>query len=289
MSPNHQDSSKTHIPPGPPPCSLVPAGDIYIKFIKWLVFFFLLSSICFVVFSGYSNQSPWPRCPACFESNEHPERTIYAHHRHPRLTATNISHIVFGIGGSAQTWKDRRQYAQLWWSPDVTRGYVWLEQEPKDSTWPPYRVSEPTSGFRDGSRSAIRISRIVAESYRLGLEDVRWFVMGDDDTVFFPDNLVTVLSKYDHNQMYYIGANSESVEQDVMHSYGMAFGGGGFAISYSLAEQLNRTLDGCIDRYRNLYGSDQRIEVCTSEIGVPLTINLGLHQVRTRILSCHFT
>uniref|UniRef100_A0A0E0G7A7 Fringe-like glycosyltransferase domain-containing protein n=1 Tax=Oryza nivara TaxID=4536 RepID=A0A0E0G7A7_ORYNI len=62
-----------------------------------------------------------------------------------------------------------------------------------------------------------------------------WFVMGDDDTVFFPDNMVAVLNKFDHAKTYYIGAPSESVEQDVMHSYSMAFGGGGFAISYPAA------------------------------------------------------
>ncbi|KAI3783425.1 hypothetical protein L1987_42506 [Smallanthus sonchifolius] len=80
-----------------------------------------------------------------------------------------------------------------------------------------------------GSNPAVRIARIVVESFKLGLPDVRWFVMGDDDTVFFADNLVLVLSKYDHRQMYYFGGSSESVEQDVMHSYGTAFGGGVFA------------------------------------------------------------
>jgi hypothetical protein len=37
-------------------------------------------------------------------------------------------------------------------------------------------------------------------------------VIGDNDTVFFPDNLVAVLNKYDHAEMYYVGAPSESVE-----------------------------------------------------------------------------
>ena len=68
------------------------------------------------------------------------------------------------------------------------------------------------------------IAPIVSESFRVGLPNVRWFVMGDDDTVFFTENLVSVLAKYDHRQMYYIGANSESVEHDVMHAYGMAYG-----------------------------------------------------------------
>uniref|UniRef100_A0A804Q6I3 Fringe-related protein n=1 Tax=Zea mays TaxID=4577 RepID=A0A804Q6I3_MAIZE len=93
------------------------------------------------------------------------------------------------------------------------------------------RISSDTSAFpythRRGHRFAIRISCIISETFRLGLPSVRWFVMGDDDTVFFPDNLLTVLNKFDNRQPYYIG-----------FSYGMAYGGGGFAISRPLAEHL---------------------------------------------------
>ncbi|XP_076920998.1 uncharacterized protein LOC143582273 [Bidens hawaiensis] len=106
--------------------------------------------------------------------------------------------------------------------------------------------------------------------------------MGDDDTVFFADNLVSVLSKYDHRKMYYIGASSESVEQDVMHSYDMAFGGGGFAVSYPLAAELERVLDGCLDRYSYVYGSDERVCACVSELGVGLTKERGFHQMDIR-------
>ncbi len=73
--------------------------------------------------------------------------------------------------------------------------------------------------------------------------------MGDDDTVYFANNVVSVLASCDHNEMYYIGGSSESVEQDVMHSYNTSFGGGGFAISYPLAAQLVKLMDGCLDRY----------------------------------------
>lgn len=105
--------------------------------------------------------------------------------------------------------------------------------------------------------------------------------MGDDDTVFFTENLVSALASYDHNQMYYIGGNSESVEQDALHAYDMAFGGGGFAISHPLAAQLVKVFDGCLDRYYKFYGSDQRVWACVSEIGVPLTRLRGFHQVRS--------
>ncbi|PIN17084.1 Galactosyltransferase [Handroanthus impetiginosus] len=211
---------------------------------------------------------------------------------------TDISHILFGIGGSAKTWNRRRHFCELWWKPNVTRGFVWLDKGPDQwpETSPPYKVSDDTARFKYtcwyGSRSAVRIARIVKESFELGLENVRWFVMGDDDTVFFTENLVNVLNKYDHKEMYYIGGNSESVEQDVVHSYTMGYGGGGFAISYPLAAELVRILDGCIDRYAEFYGSDQKIGGCMSEIGVPVTKELGFHQLDIRgssygLLSAH--
>ncbi|KAK2414387.1 transferring glycosyl group transferase [Trifolium repens] len=204
---------------------------------------------------------------------------------------TKISHVLFGIGGSYVTWNTRHFYSELWWRQNVTRGFVWIDKEPPiNETWPetslPYKVSADTSSFKYtcwyGSRSAIRIARILKESFELGLDNVRWFVMGDDDTVFFTDNLITVLSKYDHNQMYYIGGNSESVEQDVIHFYTMAYGGGGFAISYPLAAELVKILDGCIDRYSEYYGSDQKVQSCISEIGVQITKEPGFHQVDIR-------
>ncbi|CAL4964561.1 unnamed protein product [Urochloa decumbens] len=208
---------------------------------------------------------------------------------------TSLSHIVFGIGGSARTWSRRRGYVELWWRPGTARGHVWLDEEPPAGSWPaatspPYRVS-PGAYSRFGRLAAAsRMARIVADSFAAvanatgeddggGSEEVRWFVMGDDDTVFFPDNLVAVLRKYDHEQAYYVGAPSESVAQNLRHSYGMAFGGGGFALSYPAAAELAGVIDGCIDRYRDLFGSDERVHACLSELGIPLTREPGFHQL----------
>ncbi|XVE92884.1 hypothetical protein REPUB_Repub01dG0142100 [Reevesia pubescens] len=62
----------------------------------------------------------------------------------------------------------------------------------------------------------------------------------------------------------------------------MAFGGGGFAISYSLGKVLGRVLDSCVMRYAHLYGSDARIWSCLAELGVGLTHEPGFHQVDMR-------
>jgi hypothetical protein len=113
----------------------------------------------------------------------------------------------------------------------------------------------------------------------LNLPDVHWFVMGDDDTLFSTDNLLRVLSKYDSSEMYYIGSSSESHKQNVHFSHSMAYGGGGFAISYPLAEALSEMQDDCLERYPDLFGSDDRLHACITELGVPLTQEHGFHQV----------
>lgn len=200
---------------------------------------------------------------------------------------TELKHIVFGIAASAKLWEKRKNYIKLWWKKEAKmRGIVWLDNPVKtqpDDGLPPLKISGDTAHFayknKQGHRSAIRISRIISETIRLGMDNVRWFVMGDDDTVFITDNLVRVLNKYDHNQYYYIGSLSESHLQNIYFSYGMAYGGGGFAISYPLAKALEKMQDRCIQRYPGLYGSDDRMQACMAELGVPLTKELGFHQV----------
>ncbi|KAK8963599.1 hypothetical protein KSP40_PGU004853 [Platanthera guangdongensis] len=202
-------------------------------------------------------------------------------------SATGLQHVVFGIAASAKFWQKRKEYIKVWWRPRQMRGYVWLDspiKEPKSSaaSLPTIKISSDTArlpySHKHGSRSALRISRIVSETVRLGLDDVRWFVMGDDDTVFFPDNLVCVLNMFDHRQPYYIGSHSESHLQNIIFSYDMAYGGGGFAISRPLANSLARMQDRCIHRYPALYGSDDRIQACMAELGIPLTRHPGFHQ-----------
>ncbi|ESQ33470.1 hypothetical protein EUTSA_v10007283mg [Eutrema salsugineum] len=199
----------------------------------------------------------------------------------------SLHHLMFGIAGSSQLWERRKELVRLWWKPSQMRGHVWLEEqvspeEGDDSSLPPIIVSEDSSRFRytnpTGHPSGLRISRIAMESFRLSLPDVRWFILGDDDTIFNVHNLLAVLSKYDSSEMVYIGSPSESHSANSYFSHNMAFGGGGIAISYPLAEALSRIHDDCLDRYPKLYGSDDRLHACITELGVPLSKEPGFHQ-----------
>ncbi|EXC23146.1 hypothetical protein L484_018277 [Morus notabilis] len=215
-------------------------------------------------------------------------------------SATHRRHLLFSIASSARSWRRRKPYVRLWYNPKSTRAFVFLDSsEPlsdPDPSLPPAIVSEDASRFpytfRGGLRSAIRVARVVKEVVDRGEPGVRWFVFGDDDTVFFVDNLVRTLSKYDHERWFYVGSNSEGYEQNAKNSFDMAFGGGGFAISSSLARALAKVFDSCLVRYAHLYGSDARVFSCVAELGVGLTHEPGFHQVDVRgnlfgLLSAH--
>ncbi|KAK6947822.1 Protein of unknown function DUF604 [Dillenia turbinata] len=174
----------------------------------------------------------------------------------PKELPTGIEHIVFGIAAASNLWEQRKNYIKVWYQPEKMRGAVWIDKPVttrKRENLPAIKISEDTSKFAysnpHGHRSALRIARVLTETVRLNLPNVRWFVMGDDDTVFFTENLVRVLQKYDHNQYYYIGSLSECHVQNIFFSYSMAYGGGGFAISYPLAIAISKMHDRCIHRY----------------------------------------
>lgn len=208
---------------------------------------------------------------------------------------TNISHLVIGIVGSMNTWRHKRSYVEAWWRPNVTRGYVFLDRPPTEefqpwpSSSPPFRVNENIMNFTVYPKLVkpwqVRIFRTILETVREGDEDVRWYVMADDDTVLFLDNLVEVLAKYDHTKYLYIGTNSECVKANADFAFGMAFGGAGYALSYPLAKALASMLDGCIEKYPYLYSSDLMLYTCLSDIGVSITYHRGFHQVLTPYFS----
>ncbi|KAM1304597.1 hypothetical protein ACFX1Q_022946 [Malus domestica] len=70
--------------------------------------------------------------------------------------------------------------------------------------------------------NSVRIARIVYEGFKLGLPNVRWFVIGDDDTVSFSDNQVSVLARYDHDLTYHLARMwPERVEKVVIANSGV--------------------------------------------------------------------
>ncbi|MCO5572564.1 hypothetical protein L7F22_026320 [Adiantum nelumboides] len=261
----------------------------------WVSLVFAPSNSCYhkhQVLQSSSTIFPWD----LVELNEQMNTTLAAETWHANsLNATHdlsMNQILFGIAGAAKLWPRRKEYVKLWWSPRKMRGFVWLEdsvEEDPEEGLPVVKVSEDISRFSytnpTGHPSGIRIARIIKEAFNQGLPDVKWFVMGDDDTVFAAENLLQLLRKYDSNELYYIGNPSESHSSNTYFSHGMSFGGGGIAISYPLAKMLSGMLDDCIERYPFLFGSDDRLHACITELGVPLTKEPGFHQVSLHLIT----
>ncbi|KAI7984671.1 hypothetical protein LOK49_LG15G02145 [Camellia lanceoleosa] len=202
---------------------------------------------------------------------------------------TNVSHLVFGLVSSVKTWKPRKPYIHSWWRPNVTRGYLFLDRGPMDEllpwpkTSPPLRISDDWSKLEKESKHVapimIRMVLAIWETFREGDDGTRWYIMGFDDSIFFVDNWVNVLNKYDHSKYYYIGGISETDTSNLLFSFDQGFGGGGFALSYPLAAAMVKDLKGCIKRCPYVKSHDTIVQFCVDELGVSLTIEKGIHQI----------
>ncbi|PSR90177.1 Glycoprotein-N-acetylgalactosamine 3-beta-galactosyltransferase [Actinidia chinensis var. chinensis] len=207
----------------------------------------------------------------------------------PTSNTTNVSHLIFGLVGSLNAWWHRKAYIESWWRPNVTRGYLFLDTAPTaellpwSAASPPLRVSDDISGIvRESKHVApvmVRMVHAILEVFREGDQGVRWIVMGDDDSIFFVDNWVDVLAKYDHTKYVYIGGHSETILSNFYYSFDQGFGGAGFALSYPLAAAMVKDLEGCLKRYPYLNSADLITQYCVDELGVSLSDERGIHQI----------
>ncbi|XP_058199285.1 uncharacterized protein LOC131314562 isoform X2 [Rhododendron vialii] len=242
----------------------------------------------YLTFVLFFTKSYWPASQffSPFQQIFAPSQTTPPPHG---TSPTNISHLVFGLSGSLRTWRHRKAYIESWWRPSVTRGYIYLDAAPTNEflPWsaasPPYRVFDDISKIVEESRHVApiqaRMLHAILEVHRERDQGVRWYVMGDDDSIFFVDNWVDVLAKYDHTKYIYIGGQSESLQSNVKNSFDQGFGGGGIALSYPLISAMVKDLEGCLKRYPNLPSYDLITQYCVDELGVSLSAERGIHQI----------
>ncbi|KAL0437203.1 UNVERIFIED_CONTAM: hypothetical protein Sradi_0428200 [Sesamum radiatum] len=191
-------------------------------------------------FLQISSPSPSPSSSPTFNTTRQSTSIPGAH------SPTLLSHLAFGIIGSEDAWHHRRSYIESWWRPNATHGLLFLDQPPSENLlpWspdsPPYRISRDLRTFLNKSDvTPQRIANGIAEVFReVDHANLRWLVMGDDDSIFFLDNLVEMLQRFDHTKYYYIGARSEFVLSNFLFSFSQGFGGAGFILSYPLAKDL---------------------------------------------------
>lgn len=102
--------------------------------------------------------------------------------------------------------------------------------------------------------------------------DADWYIMIDDDTYVFMDNLKTALNKYDPNEPYYLGAATNFIGCDGITEWGtspyFAHGGSGIVVSKGALKRMIPLTEKCIAKYDECWAGDIRLGLCLRDAGV---------------------
>ena len=116
----------------------------------------------------------------------------------------------------------------------------------------------------------------INDAYRKRKE-IQWFAVGDDDTVWFINNLLYTLQQYNSSDSIYLGDVSDKILQVSLHGSFFAYGGGGVMLSRPLALLFAQNTEEC-KRFKK--GGDARIGQCVTEVlNRSLTKNNHFHQM----------
>ncbi|KAJ3304497.1 hypothetical protein HDV03_002706 [Kappamyces sp. JEL0829] len=109
--------------------------------------------------------------------------------------------------------------------------------------------------------------------------DADWYIMIDDDTYVFMDNLKALLDTLDPTQPHYLGAVTNFVGCDGVTEWEdapyFAHGGAGIVVSKATMQTVLPLLDDCIPKYDSCWAGDIRWGLCLRDAGI-LVKNAGL-------------
>jgi len=197
--------------------------------------------------------------------------------------------VAFGIISSAATLGSRLDLLKLWWLPGAV-GCLSLEGNKQPNmhgrlpngmevcSTPQSIQSKPW--YREdmhGTHRGAVISLVVFQRFPRH----KWYVVGDDDTLFSPLALAQYLENYNAADPWYIGGHSEDVIQRRRIGWDMAFGGGGIVLSGGLLKDYAATFERCLDQvpWNTAPGGDWVLHRCLVHLGIPLTPSPGMHQL----------
>ena len=110
--------------------------------------------------------------------------------------------------------------------------------------------------------------------------NIEWFAIGDDDTLWFIDNLLAILQQYNSSNMIYLGNTSDRNETIRNHGNYYAYGGGGILLSKALILHVANSSQICLKKYKQMFGGDEIIGKCLTEFfRINFTLNEHFHQI----------
>ena len=202
-----------------------------------------------------------------------------------------VSNMAFGIISSAATVSQRLQLLKLWWLPGA-QGCLSLDKHVSATTlghllppgldvcgvpWHIQKKAWMKQGVKGRGLHRGAILHLILHG-RFALK--KWYVVGDDDTLFNPLALAQYLSAYDASLSWYFGGRSEMMDTRNHIGWDMAFGGGGIVLSGGFMLGFGEALERCFDDapWFGAPGGDWVLAKCVGRLGVPLTQGGGFHQ-----------
>ncbi|KAJ3076326.1 hypothetical protein HDU98_004310 [Podochytrium sp. JEL0797] len=112
--------------------------------------------------------------------------------------------------------------------------------------------------------------------------EIDWYIMIDDDSYVFWDNLELYLSTHDPSVPYFTGRNNYFKGCDGVTNFKdgpyIAQGGSGIVISRGAMLLMREGLDECILKYETCWAGDIRTALCLRDVGVKVTWGDGFYQ-----------
>ncbi|KAJ3120730.1 hypothetical protein HK098_004270 [Nowakowskiella sp. JEL0407] len=128
-------------------------------------------------------------------------------------------------------------------------------------------------GWRMDAHKNLPGFRLLYEKF----PNARWYMMIDDDTYLYTDNLIQEVERLNWNDDYYMGAPNKfkgcDGVKDIHQSPLFAHGGSGILISSGamkkLVEPIN--INRCISKYKTCWAGDIRTALCLRDLEITIT------------------
>ena len=208
-------------------------------------------------------------------------------------TPVDASHIVFGMSTTLERLNESTVQIVRWLAHTRARLFVVIRKPDDKPTPKSAAVIEVQSQMRRLGMNVTLVSplkksdsypecvfSLVKIMYHNRDFNTKWITLIDDDT-FFPSipSLLSMLAKYNHTELYYIGAVSEDWWSVTRYGL-MAFGGAGIFLSIAMAEVLDDKYQACREDIHPAAGGDERVMRCVyTHTTTKLTNVPELHQI----------
>ncbi|ORZ32926.1 hypothetical protein BCR44DRAFT_35058 [Catenaria anguillulae PL171] len=241
--------------------------------------------------TGVPTVDKWPERPLWPSSTSFGKSAAVAS---PTRAHASLDTIRFGIGSTPDR-MDRIAflYATLGRIPKLNFTLFWTAEDDPDVTLVPHASFAMRAAYRLSGRRARwpvvlqgepnyvgrslhrKWFKMVSHLYETAPENVQWFAVGDDDTMWLPHVMVDALNKAPKQMnpsmdFVYLGDLTEPLREQRQYGTAQAYGGAGVVMSRALARRVHKYWRACMAGVgRDVWYGDVLLSKCIAYVTSP--------------------